>query len=398
MRFDRPVAVRGVLLGTLTVAVLSACGMTPSSGPTVAYREAESEESLEIPPDLTGPSSSTGLSIAGGDSSVTTGTLLPEFEDIEFVRAGSSSWLELREVKPEAVWPRVDSFLRSQGLVVERREPNIGIMETGWAERYDSPRSGGITGFVGGLLDGLGSSNLRDKYLIRLERMQDGSGTRVFINHRAAQEVNTNQNTVDTGDYEWVQGAGDPAIEAEMARRLLVHLGLSSEHSDDVVADRADALQAEPSYTVDGGAARIVIGDPNPRRVFARVGDALARIGVDIRSAERERGVYAFDWLPPEEVADDGGFLGLFGGGEPEPVSLELQMFAEPGAVRIKAADEGGEPRSGEVHRALLRRLAIAMGADANQVRQAEDEDDGGFFGGGGRREEEEGPYSEPSR
>ncbi len=397
MPCDRSLAATALLL---VAATLSGCGMTPSSGPTVAYREAQSEKSLEVPPDLTRPGSNSAISVSTngtGGGAASANTLLPDFEGIEFVRAGGSSWLEVRDVQPEAVWPRVDSFLRAQGLAVERREPNLGIIETGWAERFDSPKSGGITGFVGGLFAGLTSSNIRDKYQIRLERMDDGPGTRVFIHHRSAREVNVNQNTVDAGDYEWAQSTGDPAIEAEMARRMLVHLGLSDERSESVVADRAETLEATPDYAVRGGAARIVIGDPNPRRVFARVGDALGQIGADIRSSQRERGVYAIDWTPPEDVGG-GGFFGLFGGGEPESEALEVQMFGEAGRVRIKAADADGEPRSGPVHRALLRRLAIAMGADERAVRRAEEEDEGGFFGGGGRQEQEEGPYSEPTR
>ena len=395
MHFDL-YSLRTLLAVMLTVLAVSACGITPKDGPTVAYREAESGESLQTPPDLTRTSSSNAVNVssdAEGDS--IKGKLLPEFEGIEFVRSGGSSWLEVADVPPEKLWPRVDTFLRGEGLSIASRQPELGIIETGWAQRFDSPRAGGVTGFLGGLFDKVASGSVQDKYQVRLERMEEREGTRIFIHHRTAQEVDTSQASVTSADYAWAQSQGDPAIEAEMARRMLVHLGLASGKADELIADQGAPLQARARYELDGDAARIMVADPNPRRVYSRVGDALGDVGADIRSRDRERGIYVFDWMPPEDLEDDGGFFGWFGGDdEPAETTLEVRLFPEAGAIRIKAADEGGQARSGAVHRALLRQLAVAMGADPAAVREAEKTDDEGFFRGGRRNQE----YEEPSR
>lgn len=364
-------------VGATTLA-LSACGLTPDSdSPTVAYREAESVKSLEVPPDLTRPESSDGLDLPGEGGGIR-GALLPEFDGIRFVRAGINSWLEMDRVAPERVWPRVDGFLRSQGLTIARREPALGIVETGWAERFDSPGRGGIGGFINSILSGLGSSDIRDKYIVRLERMDGGTGTRVFVTHRSAQEVDTRapgETRRQIGDYVWARLPGDPAIEAEMTRRLLVHLGLSKPDAEGVVADAVDALGVTPRYVVEGGAARIMLADTDLRRVFARVGDALGGIGANIRSADAGSGVYELDWVPPGDVERGGGFLGLFGPDADEPVALQVRLRLAGEAVRIKAADADGVLRSGPVHRALLRQLSVALGADPETVRQAEEAD-----------------------
>ena len=141
------------------------------------------------------------------------------------------------------------------------------------------------------------------------------------------------------------------------------------------MANAVEPLEGGVRYLVDDGRARVAVGDSNPRRVFARVGDALARIGAEVRSAEDQRGVYVIDWQPPAGVEDGGGFFGLFGDDEPRGRRLELQIDRAQGVARIRAADEGGTPRSGAVHRARLRELAVAMGADEAVVRGAEDED-----------------------
>jgi outer membrane protein assembly factor BamC len=382
-------------VGSLLAAtlLLGGCGLTADEGPTVDYRNAESTKSLEVPPDLTTPNSGTGFSVDGTGSGQTDGSttvsaassgsgtaavgsgasgVLPEFDDVRFVRAGGSSWLEVDGTAPDAVWPRVERFIRAQGLTVERREPALGILETGWAERAGGPESGGLTGFFNSALGGLTSDNLRDRYNFRLERMDEG-GTRVFVAHHLSQEIDAEASTRREADFEWVRRRGEPSVEAEMARRLLVYLGVSEDRSGTIVANTADPLEGAVRYRVDDGVARVRVEDRDARRVFVRLGDALMRIGAEVRSAERERGAYVVDWRPPEGTVDSGGLFGFFGDDEPEIQRLEVQLYRESGGVGIRAADEDGQPRSGAVHRALLRETAIAMGADEERVR-ADDE------------------------
>lgn len=397
--------------------LLGGCSLTADEGPTVDYRNAESAKSLEVPPDLTGVDSRAGLSVDGGGSGETgesatasTGSLdagaadgsaasdggstsgvLPEFDGVRFVRAGGSSWLEVEDAAPDAVWPRVERFIRSQGLAIERREPSLGIIETEWADRLDGPESGGLTGFFANALGGLGSENLRDRYNIRLERMDEG-GTRIFVAHHLAQEIDAEGNTRREADFEWVRRRGDPSVEAEMARRLLVDLGVSGDRSEAIVADVGEPSEGAVRYEEDDGVVRVLVDDSDPRRVFARVGDALARIDADVRSSDRERRVYVFDWQPPEGAVDSGGLFGFFGSDEAETRRLQLQLNREDGRTEIRAADEGGDPRSGKVHQALLREVAVAMGADEALVRDSSD-GDGGDTGRSGN-----GEYQEPER
>lgn len=365
------------------VLLAGGCGITPDEdSPTVAYREAESVRSLEVPPDLVKPASDQALALPGADGD---GTLLPEFDGVRFVRAGASTWLELEGVAPDTVWPRVQGFVRAQGLTMERADSELGIVETDWAERYDGPASGGLFGLLGGLFGG-GPDTIRDRYRIRLERMDDGAGTRVFVTHRAAQEVARNQgNRRDPASYTWARRDGDPSIEAEMTRRLLVHLGVGEQRAQGIVADAAATDLAVRYVETEAGVARVTIAGNDYRRVFVRVGDALDRVGAQIETAERERGRYRLRWTPPAEVAEEttGGFLGLFGGGEPTVQTMEVHLRLRDGSVRAFATDAEGTRRSGPVQKALLRRLAEAMGGEA--VIEGEGGGDGGSAAGASR-------------
>jgi len=374
----------GILGIALGVIVLAGCSMTPDKdSPTVAYREAESTRSLEVPPDLTQSTSDQALDVPGEGKGAGS-ALLPEFDGIHFRRAGATEWLEIDGLKPEDLWPRIDGFLQSQGLTVQKREPALGIVETNWAKRYDSPPSGGLSGLLSGLFSGIGSKTIMDQYQIRLERMDNDAGTRVFVSQRSATEVNTNPNQQQAGDYAWSPGSGDPAIEAEMTRRLLVYLGVGEQRARGIIS-RAQASQAigvRVEYHVsDAGAAWIQVDDRDRGRVFAQVGDALPEIGAKVRNVDRYNGVYAIDWLPPDDVIEkDPDLQDAFGSkGDRQPIQLEVHLKASGDKLQIFAADAQGTRRSGPVHKALLRQLAGALGGNPGQVNRAQqNESDGG--------------------
>ena len=394
MSFERPSFVSATLIVTL---LLPACGFSPDAdSPTVAYREAESVKSLEVPPDLTRRSSSSALSVPGEDGGDGTGSttgadmagtgasgagagatagsgLLPEFDGVRLVRAGVNTWIEFDGVQPDAVWPRLEDFIRSQGLTIARRSPELGIIETGWAQRYDEPKSGGLTGWFADALNLWGSSSARDRYRLRLERMED-QGTRVFLTHRSAEEVNTTEDPKQPTDFEWAYKGSDPAIEAEMTRRLLVHLGLSEARAGRVIADAGAGPAVHYRQSADG-VGWVQVDDANRARVFARVGDGLDEIGAEVRAVRRDRLRYDIAWQPPAEVREKRGlFASLFG--DDDPVRMQVRLTPSEGGMRVVAADEGGATRSAAVHKALLRTLALALGGSIQEAPAENVEDE----------------------
>jgi len=368
-------------LAVALVVLLPACSLAPpEDSPRVAYREAESVRSLVVPPDLTRPESPEALQVteAGGG----TDSVLPEYEDIRMVRAGPLQWLEIDGAGPEELWPRMSGFLRSEGLTIRKQRPAEGLIETAWAERFESVPRGGLAGLFDKLVGTVGSDAVRDKYQIRLERMDGREGTRIFLSHWVAQEINTNPNTRDTPIIEMRRAETDPAIAAEMRRRLLVYLGVSRARASVIASgDGGERVYTAPVRLVEteSGVAYAEIGEPDYRRALGLVGEALRLIGADVVETDEQKGDIWIRWLPPQEVRGSG----LFSDDRPRRMLVKLNDRGD--LVRVRAGDSSSDLsgsvvgdtetniRSGKIHVALLERLVDAMGGDISTYRGVED-------------------------
>ncbi|MDX1609071.1 MAG: outer membrane protein assembly factor BamC [Halofilum sp. (in: g-proteobacteria)] len=348
------------------ILLLSACSITPpDDSPRVAYRQADSVQSLAVPPDLTRPQSPDALQIdapGSGGSEV-----LPEFRDIRMVRAGPLQWLEVDDASPDELWPRMSGFLRSEGLTIGTQRPAEGVIETTWAQRFDAVPRGGLSGLLQNLFSTVGSDAIRDKYQIRLERM-DGGGTRVFLTHWMAQEVNTSPNTPALGsNLEMIRSQPDPAIAAEMRRRLLVYLGVSRTRAEAIASgEAATTAYAAPVRLVETGEGAIhaEIGNTDYRRALVVVAESLRMTGIEVTEIDEGRGNIWVRWLPPEDLR--GGWL--FRDDRPQRLLVRLQP--QPQSIRVVAGDAEGNIRSGAVQVALLERLVESMGGDTTGYRR----------------------------
>jgi len=372
-----------VVAVVLLIALVPGCTLSPpDESPRVAYREAESSQSLIVPPDLTRQSSTSALEI---DQPGTTegAQILPEFDDIRMVRAGPIQWLEIDGATPQELWPRMRGFLRNEGLTIGNQQPATGVIETAWAERFDTVPRGGIGGFVSGLFGDIASDPIRDKYQIRLEPMDDNPGTRVFLTHWAAQQINENPNTRDTPLLAMARIEPDPAIAAEMRRRLLVYLGVSRQRATRVASlDEGASVYTAPMRLVEteDGEVRAVLAEPDFRRAMGLVSEGLGLAGAQVVDSSFDQGRIWLRWLPPEEVRGSG----LFSDDRPQTLVVRLQRIE--GGVTIIAGDYSGdignEDRyredfgSDEVQVALLEALVNAMGGDISNYRDVEDLDD----------------------
>ncbi len=85
------------------------------------------------------------------------------------------AWLHF-DADADSLWKKLKNFWASEGIALKQAQPELGFMETEWTKDMETNP----------LLTILLSDQApvrRERFRLRLERLPDNKGTRVFINH-----------------------------------------------------------------------------------------------------------------------------------------------------------------------------------------------------------------------
>ena len=301
----------------LASIVLSACGSF-GSGKSTDYRSQGGKiPSLEVPPDLTSPivddrfvipdPKATTFSTYNRERGVvpTTGTVvLPKVDSARIERAGEQRWLVVK-TSPDKAWLTVKEFWIQTGFILKRESPEVGIMETDWAENRAKIPMDIVRSTLGRVFDGLYESGSRDKFRTRLEPGAEAGTTDIYISHRGLEEIYTNTDKSSTG---WQPRATDKELEAEMLARLMVKFGFTGATDKATAiagATAAPANVARAFYAADKGGS-LKVNEPFDR-AWRRVGLALDRIGFTVEDRDRSKGLFFVRYIDPDAEAKASG-------------------------------------------------------------------------------------------
>jgi outer membrane protein assembly factor BamC len=295
--------------------------------------------SLEVPPDLSQLSRDTRYNPTGSvvtasgfqvgqaaNSPSASKTAAAAIGDVRIERVGNQRWLVVDRTA-DKLWDPIKEFWKENGLALVVDQPNLGIMETDWAENRAKIDQGAIRNTLGRLLNSFYSTGERDKYRTRLER--NGQSTEIYISHRGMIEVYTSSlrdNAV------WQPKPADPELETEFLRRLMVKLGISQEQSRILVASNAPRLNSRLA-TVDGQV--VVQVNETFDRAWRRVGLSLDRTGFTVEDRDRSKGIYFVRYVEPTTQKTQPGFFTKLFSGAPKSNS--------PQQYRIFIKGEGSE-------------------------------------------------------
>lgn len=289
----------------------------------IDYKAAGKIPTLEIPPDLTAPTTDgrykvpdlnpsgtatySAYNAERSDKNVSDNTVLPTQNKVRLERAGSERWLVVNQA-PDKVWPVIKEFWQENGLALEQENPTTGIMETVWAENRANIPQDFIRNSIGKVLDGLYSTGERDKFRTRIERAPGNAGeTEIYISHRGMIEVYDGSDSKHTV---WQPRPADPSLEAEMLSRLMVKLGVEKARAAALMADNSQAQRAVMNKDSKGNNT-LTVNDPFDR-AWQRVGLALDRVGFTVEDRDRAKGIYFVRYVDPEidnETGNKKGFL-----------------------------------------------------------------------------------------
>jgi outer membrane protein assembly factor BamC len=355
---------RRALLAAVTLS-LAGCASSIWEGKKIEYKSAEKLPTLEVPPDLTSPTrddryqvpdvSPTGTATFSAYSSERTGSIraanpnevLPEVKDARVERAGAQRWLVV-QLPPERVWPMVKEFWQESGFLIKTENPEVGVMETDWAENRARIPDDIIRSVLGKAIDGMYSTSERDKFRTRLERGVQPGTTEVYISHRGVIEVFTTQQRDSTV---WQPRPADPELEAEFLRRLMVRFGVDETRAKQQVAEGIKADRARVVKMQDG-TGTLELSEPFDR-AWRRVGLALDRVGFTVEDRDRAHGYYFVRYVNPEKDAIDAdkqGFLSrlIFGKnkgiGSTEQYRVLVKDLKEISEVQVLNKEGAADP------------------------------------------------------
>lgn len=343
-------------LAPLALAALLASGCSVLEEDRIDYKSAKQINSLEVPPDLTQLARDSRYALPGATVTASgyqaaaaarpTGAAAPaQIGDVRIERAGNQRWLVVDRA-PDDIWPALRDFWQENGFLLTLDQPQLGLMETDWAENRAKIPQDIIRSTIGKLFDNLYSTGERDKFRTRIERNAAG-GSDIFISHRGMVEVYTTERKDNTV---WQARPADPELEAEFLRRLMVKLGVSQEQSKAAVAAGARPSVARVE-TVNGQPTVII--DENFDRAWRRVGLALDRSGFTVEDRSRAEGTYFVRYVPPDatpQARESGlfgritGWFGSADGSQPGPARYRIRVAAAGDRATVTVLDGNGQP------------------------------------------------------
>ena len=299
---------------------VSGCSGKLIEGKKIDYKSAGKVNPLAVPPDLSAPptsdryaipqtaaSSATYSEYSEGQQGIrnpgpSTAAVLPEVEKARFERGGSQRWLVVH-AEAEALWPTVREFWQDSGFLIDRELPDIGIMETDWAENRANIPDGGLRKLLGKVLDQAYSYPERDKFRTRLEHGEEPGTTEIYVSHRGAYQVVIGQR--DKEQVKWQMRPTDPELEAEMLLRLMRRLGAK----DEPVQAQTPAAVPRAQIARNGEIPEALVLDDGFDRAWRRVGLALDRVGFTVEDRDRSKGLYYVRYVDPDldGTGDSGG-------------------------------------------------------------------------------------------
>lgn len=363
-------------LAAMMAAVTAGCGIL-SSDSKIDYKPASAPaRPLDVPPELSqlpredrfaipdrpGVASATAASARSGP--IASGPVVaPNGPNARIEREGTQRWLSV-DVPPEQAYAVVREFWPTVGLKLERDDPQLGIVETIWAENRAKLPQDIIRRTIGRVLGGLYSTGEQDKYRARVERTAKNT-SEITISHRGMVEVYTTESKDQT---RWQPRAADTELEAEMLQRLLVRFvqpnasqtvaGAPTQATKPAVAPVAPQVA---KVVQAGSEARIEVNEPFDR-AWRRVGLGLDRGGFTVEDRDRAKGIYFVRYLDPEYEARERDKQGFFSKIFGQDFKVDAQQFrvavqAAGDVTSVSVQDRDGKTDNGPTAGKIIKQL-----------------------------------------
>ncbi|HEX5126777.1 MAG TPA: outer membrane protein assembly factor BamC [Rhodocyclaceae bacterium] len=347
-------ASRTAAFSLFTAALLAGCGSTPKKD-TIDYKSPAPQQtgSLEVPPDLIAPTTDDRFALPSDNSRGTASlstysverqqaaargdseNVLPQVSNMHIERVGSDRWLVMPGT-PESVWPQLRNFWQSIGLVLVVDSPQLGIMETDWAENRAKLPQDFVRRYIGKALDQISDTNQRDKFRTRVERSSVPGMVEIYVSHRGADQISDDRGM---SNLVWQPTAPDPDMEVEMLRRMMLKFGATETVSQQAVAQVKTAPEHAKLATAGNGIMVLTVNEPLDR-AWRQVGLSLDRVGLVVEDRDRSKNTYFVRYIVTEDMngkKDESWFSKLaFWRGKKDLGTDQFRIVAQPDGQNTK--------------------------------------------------------------
>jgi len=358
----------------LLAALLAGCSSFDNviSSEKVDYRSQSAKTApLEVPPDLTqlardgryqpqsGVVSATAMrqsaNAAPAAAAAPSNVALNTLGDARIERQGSMRWL-VTSLPPEKLYPLVRAFWVERGFVLSTDNPEVGLIETDWAENRAKLPQDFIRRTIGRVFESVYSTSERDRFRTRIERTATGS--EVYITHKGLAEVymtTANDRTI------WQPRPTDPELEAEFISRLMVRLGTKDEAARQAVAKAGNPAPVPLNGRTPTVAtsSTMVIEQPFDR-AWRQVGLALDRSGFTVEDRDRSAGLYFVRYIDPKLAGkDEPNFIVKFFTGDKDsrPSRYRVQVKADGPKTQVTVLDNQGNVDASDTGKVIIGKI-----------------------------------------
>ena len=349
-------------LNTLACAAALTCflsGCSTLEESKIDYKSASKAPTLEVPPDLTQLKRDSRYQVAGSTSALSmaatsgpagrvandAGIASNQAGNARIERTGPQRYLVIQQ-NADSVWEPLREFWKDNGFALTIDQPQLGIMETDWAENRAKLPQDFIRKAIGKALDSLYSTGERDRFRTRVERT--ANGLEITITHRGMAEVYT---TTSKDATVWTPRASDPELEIEFLRRLMLRLGgqslsasasSSNATSSAAVSTPITGMPTDVKVIKQNNLPAIEINDGFDR-AWRRVGVAIDRSGFTVEDRDRAQGVFFVRYAPSGSNKEPGFFAKLFTSDKAVPTLAKYRIAVtskgDVSTVQVQGAD-----------------------------------------------------------
>ena len=354
------------------VCLMSGCSSLEED--KINYKSASKPlPTLEVPPDLTqikrdsryqinGATSALAMASSAGPVRSATDSLTATNQagNARIERLGNQRILMV-DIKADAAWEPLREFWKENGFTLNIDQPELGIMETDWAENRGKLPQDLVRKSIGKIFDSLYSTGERDKYRTRVERTD--KGLEITVTHRGMMEVYTGP--LNSGTT-WTTRPADTELEVEFLRRMMLKFGGQAMAKNDsstpaaIATGSTSGMASDVKLTKIGNQPAIEVQDGFDR-AWRRVGVAIDRTGFTVEDRDRAQGVFFVRYAPPGSPDKEPGFFAkLFSSEKATPTLAKYRIAVtskgDVSTVVVQAAD--GLPETSKNAEKIIKLLA----------------------------------------